>query len=155
MKAYGGLIVACLLAAGTVLAPPSAMAQSVASERIRECTCLKLEIEQSRREIDLQAGMIDERQGELEALTHDIDALRPRINPEDLAAVESFKRMLERQQALRSFLQRELRPIQATRISDFNEAVGFFNSNCIGAVPKTIPADLQCSDFPPHHMKSR
>jgi hypothetical protein len=151
MRAYVGLAAACLFAVG---AAPPALAQS-ASERVRECTCLKLGIEEGRREIDLQGAMIDERQAELDDLLRQIETLRPRINPEDLAAVESFKRLLERQQALRGFLQRELRPAQSARIGSFNEAVAFFNGNCIGAVPKVIPADLQCSDFPAHHMKSR
>lgn len=152
MRRYGVPAVAWLLAVG---AGWPTLAQDTAAERVRHCTCLKLDIDDGRREIDLQGAMVDERQDELDSLTAQLDTLRPTINPEDLAAVESFKRLLERQQALRTFLQRELRPTLSARVTKFNEVVGFFNSNCIGAVPKTIPANLQCSDFPDHHMKSR
>jgi hypothetical protein len=154
MKRHSGQAAAWWLAAGAMVATP-ALAQDTAAERVRHCTCLKLDLDDGRREIDLQGAMIDEREGELQDLTAQIDALRPTINPEDLAAVESFKRLLERQQALRTFLQRELRPVQTARVRKFNEAIEFFNGNCMGAVPKTIPANLQCSAFPDDHMKSR
>lgn len=159
MKALGGLVLAVALIGGAAFLPLPADAQSGASptisERGRQCLCIKLRIDRARRETDLQAAMLDERESELDAVTQEINTLRPLVNPEDLAAVESFKRLLEHQQALRNFVQRELRPPLSAGVRALNEDVATFNASCIGATPKTVPANLECSDFPDHHMKSR
>lgn len=152
-------VAAALLIAQTILPQPAAVAQSgtmpTISERGRQCLCLQQRIDAARRQTDLQAAMLEEREAELAALTQEIDTLRPQINPEDLAAVESFKRLLEHQQALRNFLQREMRPELTSAIRLLNQDVAAFNGSCIGATPKSAPPDLQCSDFPLHHMTSR
>jgi hypothetical protein len=159
MTLLRGLTLALVLIGGGAWWPTNSHAQSgtspTISERGRQCLCLKLRIDRARRETDLQAAMVEERDGELDAVTQELNALRPTINPEDLAAVESFKRLLEHQQALRNFIQRELRPTLNAGLQSLNDDVAVFNGSCIGATPKTIPANLECSDFPDHHMKSR
>jgi len=158
MEAKHGVAVACALLAATIVTTPPVAAQSdapVINESQRQCLCRQRQIELGRREIDLQSAMLEERESELVSLTQQIDATRPLVNPNDLAAIESFKRLLERQQGLRAYVQRELRPGYAAYVAKFNEVVGAFNQMCAGGVPKTVPANLECSDFPAHHMKSR
>jgi hypothetical protein len=159
MKALHGLALVLLAIGAAAVSSPPAHPQSgttvTISERGRQCLCLKQRIDRARRETDLQAGMLEERDSEFAAVTQELNTLRATINPQDLAAVESFKRLLEHQQALRNFIQRELRPTLTAGLSALNDDIAVFNGQCVGATPKTVPPNLECSDFPDHHMKSR
>ncbi|MBX6323858.1 MAG: hypothetical protein IRY94_18740 [Rhodospirillaceae bacterium] len=134
---------------------PAARAQTgpLNPEETRQCLCRSQQLDRWRRENELQLEMIDERKAELFKLSRQIDATRPLVDPNDLAAVEAFKRMLMREQALRNYVQDELRGSYADRIKRYNAAVEEYNAHCTRRPMLKVNVDalqgkLQCPDFP-------
>lgn len=142
-------------AAAMLVLASAAWAQTgpLSPEETRQCLCRSQQLDRWRRENELQLEMIDERKAELLKLGRQIDETRPQVDPNDLAAVEAFKRMLLREQALRNYVQDELRGSYADRIKQYNAGVDQYNALCAKRPMLKINVEalrnrLQCPDFP-------
>jgi hypothetical protein len=84
----------------------------------------------------------------------EVDRVQSTVDPKDLAAVEAYRRLLDREKALRDYVQETMRGDYAARIAQYNASVQQYNDMCAKRqMPKAnieaASRNLQCPDFPP------
>jgi hypothetical protein len=122
-------------------------------EETRQCLCRSQQLDRWRRENDMHLAMYEERKAELMSMIKTIDQQRALVDPNDLAAVEAFRRMMTREHALRNYVQEELLGAYRDRLKQYGELVGQYNAMCTKrAMPKphveALKGNLQCPEFP-------
>lgn len=122
-------------------------------EEVGTCMCLEEEIAAERQEIELRAGILEERNNELERIGMDIEVKRAAMDPQDVQAIAELKALIGRQQALRDLIRRDIRPSYEASFEAFNAASAAYNEQCAGRrmyktdIEKLRP-NLQCPQRP-------
>lgn len=122
-------------------------------EEVRTCMCLQEEMSAHRQEMDLRGGILEERGNELERVGMDIEVKRAAMDPQDEQAIAELKALIERQQALRELMRRDIRPSYEASFDAFNAASAAYNERCAGRRMfstdiERLQPDLQCPPRP-------
>lgn len=99
-------------------------------DELRYCLCLEQELDQSRAELDLRHGILQERENELQRLGMDIETARQTMDPNDVQAGENLKVLISRQENLRQLLRRDIIRSYQDAVRAYNEALTSYNSTC-------------------------
>ena len=143
------------LAAGLfgIAEPAHAQQPALSLEEVRNCMCLEQEMSAQREEMDLRGGILAERQNQLDRVGMDIEAKRAAMDPTDEQAIADLKALIDRQQALRDLMRRDIQPSYESAVQAFNAASGAYNEQCAGRrIYRTdvekLQGNLQCPARP-------
>ncbi len=128
---WGVAAIVLLAASPYILAPGSAAAQQALTiDQIRACACEEQAIAQLRQRNDAAKAVYDDRVQHEQRLTQQIDQLRYSMDPNDLAAQDQLRELLD----LRARVAQDRRDTalpgwqQATK--RLNSTVADYNANC-------------------------
>lgn len=128
--------VGALVAAGMLAAIPVTLAQEIAPplslEAVHNCLCLQQQMSSRNAEMELRGGILKEREGELERLGMEIQVKRAAMAPGDQVAIAELKTLIDRQQALRELMRRDIMPSYQDSVRGYNETTAEYNASCAG-----------------------
>lgn len=134
--AIGALLAAGVLAAVPLSLAPTSLAQEIAQplslEAVHNCLCLQQQMSSRNAEMELRAGILQEREGELERLGMEIQVKRAAMAPGDQMAIAELKSLIDRQQALRELMRRDIMPSYQDSVRGYNETSAEYNASCAG-----------------------
>jgi hypothetical protein len=110
--------------------------------QVRQCLCWERDVNTGTQEIAVRRGAYEDAVRELQQLDAEIERRRQSMNTDDAAAVESFRQMFDRRQALYGRVHGELIGDYQQTIARYNRAVAGFNQSCSGRLyhPPTVAA---------------
>jgi len=116
---------------------PSAQAQSqppagpaMTSDEIAACLCQKEVMEQQQSNVDVQGGLLQERQQELTNLDAQIKQQAMRTPSSDLVGQQVLQDLIGQQIALRNLIQLQIRPAYTQQLNQLRETVEGYNAQC-------------------------
>ena len=109
---------------------------------VRQCLCLERDVSTGTQEVAARGRLYEDGVRELQQLDAEIERRRQSMNTDDVAAVESFRQMFDRRQALYGRVNGELIGDYQRTVERYNRAVAGFNSSCRGKSyhPPTVAA---------------
>ena len=109
---------------------------------VRQCLCLERDVGTGNQEVAARGRMYEDGVRELQQLDAEIERRRQSMNTDDVAAVESFRQMFDRRQALYGRVNGELIGDYQRTVERYNRAVAGFNQFCTGKAyhPPTVAA---------------
>ena len=109
---------------------------------VRQCLCLERGISTGNQEVGARGRLYEDGVRELQQLDAEIERRRQSMNTDDVAAVESFRQMFDRRQALYGRVNGELIGDYQQTVERYNRAVAGFNTSCSGKSyhPPTVAA---------------
>jgi hypothetical protein len=156
-KSFARMLLLATSAGGPFCIAGSTQAQqelpALSLEEVRNCMCLEEEMGAQREEMDLRGGILAERQNELQRVGMDIEAKRAAMDPTDEQAIAELKALIDRQQALRDLMRRDIQPSYDSAVQAFNAASTTYNEQCAGRrIYRTdvekLQGNLQCPARP-------
>jgi len=124
-----------VLALGSWL--PAAHAQSQAPagpamtpEEIASCLCQKQVLDQQQADVDVQNGLLQERQQELANLDAQIKQQATRTPANDTVGQQVLQDMIAQQIALRNLIQLQIRPAYTQQLGQLRQTVDTYNVQC-------------------------
>ena len=113
---------------------PEARAQEVerSPDQIRGCLCQERALAQLNAEVQNQSRLYEDRRQAFQQLDNQVQTTRPKVNVNDRADVEGFKRLLERRDAAADALAGEVTRSYGDAVSRYNKAVAAYNGGCAG-----------------------
>jgi hypothetical protein len=127
---------ACLSSGAVLYGAAAASAQEIQpllpEGDVAYCLCLEQEMAEWKSEMDVRGGIRTEREGELSRLGMDIEVKRASMVPGDEMAMTELKAMIERQQALRALIRRDIVPSYQAAVQGYNDATAEYNQRCAG-----------------------
>jgi len=138
---------------GAAPAPAQQVAPALSTEEVHTCLCLEEAMAAQREEMDLRGSILKERENELERIGMDIEVSRAAMNPEDAQAIADLKALIDRQQALRQLLRRDIQPSYQDAVGAFNASASAYNEHCAGKrlykpQVEKLQGNLQCPALP-------
>src|SRR5262252_8001106 len=90
----------CVVALGLAVAGTDASAQVTrAPSEVHDCLCLEQSVTTLNERVQAERSVYEAKRQEFEALDQQVQSGRPKVNVNDPADVEAFKRLLERRDA--------------------------------------------------------
>ena len=126
----------CLLTLSVLMlvaAAARAEAQSgpaMTPEEISVCLCQEQAIELQRSQVDIQGGLLAERQQELENLDKEIKRKAQTTGETDVVGQSVLQSMINQQIALRNLIQLRIRPDYNADVRTLNQSVNAYNAQC-------------------------
>ena len=99
---------------------------------VRQCLCWERDVNTGNQEIAARRRMYEDSVRELQQLDAEIERRRQSMNTDDVAAVESFRQLFDRRQALYGRVHGELIGDYQRTVAHYNRAVAGFNQSCSG-----------------------
>lgn len=134
--AVGALVAAGMLAVLPLAAARVAVAQELTPplslEAVHNCLCLKQEMSRRTAEMEVRGGILKERESELQRLGMEIEVKRAAMAPGDEVAIAELKMLIDRQQALRELMRRDIMPSYQDSVRGYNETIAEYNAACAG-----------------------
>ena len=148
----GGLIAATLLAASPALAqsPPEALGPTLTSPYdISACLCLERDLPTRMNEIAVRRNAYEAMEREIRDAETAIERDRSRVDVNDPAAVDAFKRRLEALDALKARRDQVALPDYQGAVATYSERFNQYNQRCSGrgldpAVTQQVRQNLIC-----------
>jgi len=116
---------------------PTAHAQSQAPagpamtpEEIASCLCQKQVLDQQQADVDVQNGLLQERQQELANLDAQIKQQATRTPANDTVGQQVLQDMIAQQIALRNLIQLQIRPAYTQQLGQLRQTVETYNVQC-------------------------
>jgi len=135
--AFACLLVPSILAAGFAFGVAGAQAQqsqpagpAMSSEEIAACLCQKQVLEQQQSNVDVQGGLLQERQQELNNLDAEIKRQAAGLAPNDAVGQQVLQDLIAQQIALRNLIQLQIRPDYNKQVNALRQTIETYNAQC-------------------------
>lgn len=126
-----------LLTAITLGGSPYAVAQStppagpaMTPDEIAACLCQREALDQQQSNVDVQGGLLQERQQELTNLDAQIKAQAARTPSSDLVGQQVLQDLIGQQIALRNLIQLQIRPGYTQQLNQLRATIDSYNVQC-------------------------
>ncbi len=117
--------------------PPAAQAQSqppagpaMTPDEIAGCLCQKAVLDQQQSNVDVQGGLLQERQLELTNLDTQIKQQAARTPSSDLVGQQVLQDLIAQQIALRNLIQLQIRPAYNQQVNQLRQTIETYNAQC-------------------------
>jgi len=115
--------------------PPRALAQSQAGpamtpDEIAACLCQKDILEQQQSNVDIQGGLLQERQQELTNLNAEIKRQAAGLSSTDVVGHALLQDLINQQIALRNVIQLQIRPAYNQQVNQLRQTIESYNAQC-------------------------
>lgn len=117
--------------------PPHAVAQStppagpaMTPDEIAVCLCQKEVLDQQQSNVDVQGGLLQERQQELTNLDTQIKQQAASTPSSDVVGQQVLQNLIQQQIALRNLIQLQIRPAYNQEVNQFRQTVETYNAQC-------------------------
>jgi hypothetical protein len=101
-------------------------------EQIRGCLCQERALATLNAEVQNQSRLYEDKRQAFQQLDNQVQTARPKVNVNDRAEVEAFKRLLERRDTAADTLAGEATRSYGDAVTRYNKAVASYNSGCAG-----------------------
>ena len=101
-------------------------------EQIRDCLCRERSVAALNGDVQNQSHVYEDKRQAFQQLDKQVQAARPRVNVNNQADVDAFKRLLERRDAAADALAGDVTRSYADAVSRYNQAVVSYNGSCAG-----------------------
>ena len=135
--AFARLLVPSFLAAGLALGVTSAQAQqsqpagpAMTSDEIAACLCQKQVLDQQQSNVDVQGGLLQERQQELNNLDAEIKRQAAGLSSNDAVGQQVLQDLIGQQIALRNLIQLQIRPDYNKQVNALRQSIETYNAQC-------------------------
>jgi hypothetical protein len=108
--------------------PPAGPAMT--ADEIASCLCQKQVLDQQQSNLDVQGGLLQERQQELTNLDTQIKAQAARTPSSDQVGQQVLQDMIGQQIALRNLIQLQIRPPYTQQLSQLRATIETYNAQC-------------------------
>jgi len=127
------LLIALALGGGSLPAaaqstPPAGPAMT--PEEIAACLCQKEVLDQQQSNVDVQGGLLQERQQELTNLDTQIKAQAARTPSSDTVGQQVLQDLIAQQIALRNLIQLQIRPAYTQQLNQLRTTIETYNAQC-------------------------
>lgn len=129
MRRLPTLSMLALIAAATPAAAQSGLA--LTPEEIAVCLCQEQTITQQQSQVDIQAGLLAERQQELQNLDQEIKRKALSTAETDVVGQSVLQSMINQQIALRNLIQLRIRPDYNKQVRGLNQSVADYTAQCM------------------------
>lgn len=126
--ALGGKGPAWFPAAHAQSQPPAGPAMT--PEEIAACLCQKEVLDQQQSNVDVQGGLLQERQQELNNLDAQIKQQAARTPSTDLVGQQVLQDLIAQQIALRNLIQLQIRPAYNQQLNQLRQTIETYNTQC-------------------------
>jgi hypothetical protein len=99
-------------------------------DEIAACLCQKQALDQQQSNVDVQGGLLQERQKELNNLDAEIKRQATGLAPNDTVGQQLLQQLIGQQIALRNLIQLQIRPAYNQQANKLREMVGTYNTQC-------------------------
>ncbi|WP_119458425.1 hypothetical protein [Rhodospirillaceae bacterium SYSU D60014] len=127
---YAAVLLSALGHVSAALAQSDESGPALSAEEVSACLCLQQEIDELRRETELQGALRQERKAELSQIDQQIERNRVVVDVGNPEAVKSLQQLVARQQMLRDLLRNDIRQSQQASIERLNARVATYNEKC-------------------------
>jgi hypothetical protein len=110
--------------------PPAGPAMT--PDEIASCLCQKQVLEEQQSNVDVQGGLLQERQQELTNLDTQIKAQAARTPSSDLVGQQVLQDLIGQQIALRNLIQLQIRPAYTQQLNQLRTTIETYNAQCTG-----------------------
>ena len=137
--AIARLIVPSILIAGLMLGGDGAgraQAQSqpagpaMTPDEIAACLCQKDLLDQQQSNVDVQGGLLQERQQELNSLDAEIKRQAVGVSASDAVGQQLLQDLIAQQIALRNLIQLQIRPAYNQQVNQLRQTIESYNAQC-------------------------
>jgi len=108
--------------------PPAGPAMT--ADEIAACLCQKQTLDQQQSNLDVQGGLLQERQQELTNLDTQIRSQAARTPSSDTVGQQVLQDMIAQQIALRNLIQLQIRPAYTQQLSQLRTTIETYNAQC-------------------------
>jgi len=108
--------------------PPAGPAMT--SDEIASCLCQKQVLDQQQSNLDVQGGLLQERQQELTNLDTQIKAQAARTPSSDQVGQQVLQDLIGQEMALRNLIQLQIRPAYTQQLSQLRTTIETYNAQC-------------------------
>jgi hypothetical protein len=99
-------------------------------DEIAACLCQKQALDQQQSNVDVQGGLLQERQKELNNLDAEIKRQATSLSPNDTVGQQLLQQLIGQQIALRNLIQLQIRPAYNQQANQLRDMVGTYNTQC-------------------------
>lgn len=108
--------------------PPAGPAMT--PDEIAGCLCQKEVMEQQQSNVDVQGGLLQERQQELANLDAEIKRQAASLSSSDAVGQQVLQDLIGQQIALRNLIQLQIRPAYNQQLNQLRDTIGNYNAQC-------------------------
>jgi hypothetical protein len=108
--------------------PPAGPAMT--PDEIAACLCQKEILDQQQSNVDVQGGLLQERQLELTNLDTQIKQQAARTPSSDLVGQQVLQDLIAQQIALRNLIQLQIRPAHNKQVNELRQTIESYNAQC-------------------------
>ena len=108
--------------------PPAGPAMT--PDEIAACLCQKQVLDQQQSNVEVQGGLLQERQQELTNLDTQIKAQAARTPSSDTVGQQVLQDMIAQQIALRNLIQLQIRPVYTQQLGQLRATIETYNAQC-------------------------
>lgn len=108
--------------------PPAGPAMT--PDEIASCLCQKQVLDTQQSNVDVQGGLLQERQQELTNLDTQIKAQAARTPSSDLVGQQVLQDLIAQQIALRNLIQLQIRPAYTQQLNQLRTTIETYNAQC-------------------------
>lgn len=108
--------------------PPAGPAMT--PDEIAACLCQREVLEQQQSNVDVQAGLLQERQQELTNLNTEIKRQAASLSSSDAVGQQVLQDLIAQQTALRTLIQLQIRPAYNQQVNQLRETIANYNGQC-------------------------
>jgi parvulin-like peptidyl-prolyl isomerase len=110
--------------------PPAGPAMT--SDEIAACLCQREVLDSQQSNVDVQGGLLQERQQELTNLDTQIKAQAARTPSSDTVGQQVLQDLIAQQIALRNLIQLQIRPAYTQQLNQLRTTIETYNAQCTG-----------------------
>jgi hypothetical protein len=110
--------------------PPAGPAMT--SDEIAVCLCQRAVLDAQQSNVDVQGGLLQERQQELTNLDTQIKAQAARTPSSDTVGQQVLQDLIAQQIALRNLIQLQIRPAYTQQLNQLRTTIETYNAQCTG-----------------------
>ncbi|HET6621725.1 MAG TPA: hypothetical protein VFG64_17440 [Dongiaceae bacterium] len=99
-------------------------------DEIAACLCQKDALDKQQSNVDVQNGLLQERQNELNNLDAEIKRQATSLSSSDTVGQQLLQELIGQQIALRNLIQLQIRPAYNQQANKLREMVGTYNTQC-------------------------
>jgi chromosome segregation ATPase len=108
--------------------PPAGPAMT--SDEIAACLCQKELLEQQQSDVDVQGGLLQERQQELTNLNAEIKRQAASLSSSDAVGQQVLQDLIGQQTSLRNLIQLQIRPGYNQQVNQLRQTIESYNAQC-------------------------
>ncbi len=132
MRMQGGRVAVAAALVLTGFCVP-ALAQVVRSpDEIRACLCKEQALQSLEAQVQAQSRTYQEKRQAFEALDRQVQSSRPKVNVNNPADVDAFKRLLDQRDQASDSLAGTVTRDYSAAVQRYNQAVADYNASCAG-----------------------